>query len=65
MFKRAISLWEITEGKDALVTADGLNNLGELYRDMGDTDRARPLLESALKIRTANWVREVNLWRRV
>src|SRR2546421_135681 len=48
--ERALKLREEVLGSSHRDVASSLNNLGILYRKMGDYERARPLLERALKL---------------
>jgi tetratricopeptide (TPR) repeat protein len=53
-FQRALKIYEKALGPDHPDTATARNNLGELYRSMGDYTKAKPLLKRALKMK---WVR--------
>jgi tetratricopeptide (TPR) repeat protein len=49
--ERALDVAKRARGSEDLETADALNNLGRLYKKVGDYAKAEPLYEQALRIR--------------
>ena len=49
--ERALAIREKILGKEHRDTAQSLNNLAELYHDMGSYDKAEPLYKRALAIK--------------
>ena len=49
-FKRALELSQVVNGRDDANTAPDLNNLGEVYRQLGDYDEAARLFELAIRL---------------
>ena len=51
LYKEAIKIAEQIFGAEDPNTAISLDDLAELYREMGEYDKAEPLLKEALRIR--------------
>ena len=54
LFKRALAIWEKALGKDHPDVATVLENMAELYEEVGKEDEAKRLAERAKGIRSGN-----------